>query len=63
MGDKWRAGELTDEDVEELREELDAIAAKSRLPRKLKALRQALDGPPPTPPLAQPAVALQAGDA
>ena len=40
MDEKWREGKLSDDDIEELRDELDAIAAKGRLPRKLKALRK-----------------------
>jgi len=43
MDEKWREGKLSDDDIEELRDELDAIAAKGRLPRKLKALRKELD--------------------
>lgn len=43
MGQKWREGTLSADDVEELQDELDAIAAKGRLPRKLKALRKELD--------------------
>ena len=46
MGEKFHAGELSADDVEELREELDAIASKSRLPRKLKTLRRELDAAP-----------------
>jgi hypothetical protein len=46
MGEKFHAGELSAEDIEELREELDAVASRSRLPRKLKALRKALDVAP-----------------
>jgi hypothetical protein len=49
MGEKWHAGQLTADEAEELRDELDAIASKGRLPRKLKALRKALDGPAPAP--------------
>lgn len=47
MGEKFRAGKLSADEVEELREELDAIASKARLPRKLRALRQALDAEAP----------------
>jgi hypothetical protein len=43
MGQKWREGKLSAEDIDELHDELDAIAAKGRLPRKLKALRNELD--------------------
>ena len=46
MGEKFHAGELHADEVEELREELDAIASKSRLPRKLKKLRRELDASP-----------------
>jgi hypothetical protein len=62
MGEKWHAGELSDEEAEELRDELDAMAAKGRLPRKLKGLRKALDAgvPAPTP---APAAAAAAGEA
>ena len=47
MGEKFNAGELTADEVEDLREELDAIASKARLPRKLKALRRSLDAGAP----------------
>ena len=66
MDEKWRAGHLTPDEIDELRDELDAIAAKSRLPRKLKTLRKDLDGAAqavavaPTP---APAAAAQAGEA
>lgn len=43
MGEKWRAGQLSAEEVEDLRDELDVIASRARLPRKLKALRNELD--------------------
>ena len=43
MGEKWRAGQLSADEAEELREELDLIASRARLPRKLKALRRELD--------------------
>jgi hypothetical protein len=57
MGERFRAGQLSDDEVEELRDELDAVASKSRLPRPLKALRRELDA-------RQPALAAaQAGDA
>jgi hypothetical protein len=55
MGVKFRAGELTTDEIEELREELDAIASKSRLSRKLKALRSELDAPPRAADVALPA--------
>ena len=43
MADQWRAGTLSPEQVDELRDELDAVAAKGRLPRKLKALQRELE--------------------
>jgi hypothetical protein len=46
MGEKFHAGALAPDEVEELREELDAIASRSRLPRKLKTLRRDLDAAP-----------------
>lgn len=49
MGEKWHAGELSDHEAEDLRDELDAMAAKGRLPRKLKGLRKALDAAVPAP--------------
>jgi hypothetical protein len=52
MGERFRAGKLSADEVEELREELDAIASKSRLSRKLKVLRRELDAPLPSPPAA-----------
>jgi hypothetical protein len=46
MGERFRAGQLSADEVEELREELDVIASKTRLPRRLKALRRELDAAP-----------------
>ena len=43
MGEKWRAGALQPEEIDELRDELDAMAARGRLPRKLRQLQQDLD--------------------
>ena len=47
MGERFRAGKLNADEVEELRDELDAIASRARLPRKLKTLRRELDAAPP----------------
>ena len=68
MAERAEAGELGAHELQHLRDELDAIAAKSRLPRKLKTLRKDLDGaaqaaaPVPTPTPA-PTPAAQAGEA
>ena len=43
MGEKWHAGELQPEEVDELRDELDTMAARAPLPRKLRKLQQDLD--------------------
>ena len=47
-GERWQAGKLSDDELVELREELDEMARRAPLPTKLKALRQkvtaALDG-------------------
>jgi hypothetical protein len=43
MGEKFRAGKLSAEEAEELRDELDVIASRARLPRKLKLLRKELE--------------------
>jgi hypothetical protein len=40
--EEWRAGKLSAADIEELREELDAMASKAPLPTRLKALRREL---------------------
>ncbi len=42
MAEKWEAGNLSGDEIHELREELEAMAAKSPLPVKLKTLRQNL---------------------
>ena len=42
MDEKWRSGKLSADEIEELRDELDDMAAKTRLPRKLKVLRKDL---------------------
>ena len=43
LGKKAKAGELVDDDIVHLRNELDAMAAKGTLPATLKGLRQELD--------------------
>jgi CBS domain containing-hemolysin-like protein len=43
MGDKARAGTLTDDELDQLRVELDSMAAKGHLPPQLKGIRQHLD--------------------
>jgi CBS domain containing-hemolysin-like protein len=43
LGKKAKAGELLDDDIVHLRNELDAMAAKGTLPPTLKGLRQELD--------------------
>ena len=42
MAEQWRAGKLSAEEAEELREELEVMASKGALPRRLKALRREL---------------------
>ena len=42
MREKWRAGELSDNEIDALREELDTMAENSPLPGKLKTLRREL---------------------
>jgi len=42
MAEKHRGGELVDEEIVHLREDLDAMEAKGALPPKLKALKDAL---------------------
>lgn len=42
MAEKHRAGELVDEEIVHLREDLDAMEAKGALPPKLKALKDEL---------------------
>jgi hypothetical protein len=43
MGEKARAGALTEEELDHLRVELDAMAAKGQLPPALREVRQHLD--------------------
>jgi hypothetical protein len=60
MGERFRAGRLNAEEVEDLRDELDAMASKGHLPRKLKLLRREIEASVPTPvvaPVATPAPA------
>jgi Protein of unknown function (DUF3302) len=45
MGDKAQAGELLDHELAHLRDTLDAMAARSALSPRLKALRKDLDAP------------------
>jgi hypothetical protein len=49
MGAKARAGELPEHELEHLREELDAMAAKGTLSSKLKVLRRDLAAAKPAP--------------
>jgi hypothetical protein len=42
MADRHRAGELVQEEIVHLREDLDAMEAKGALPPKLKALKDEL---------------------
>lgn len=42
-GDKWRAGELQPEEIDDLRDELDMMAERGLLPRKLRKLQLDLD--------------------
>lgn len=49
MGDKAKAGRLLEDELAHLREELDAMAAKGRLPPKLKALQRDLATVTPAP--------------
>ena len=57
MGEKARAGELLGEQLEHLRDELDAMAARGALPANLRQLRADLDVLQPS----APAVPLPAG--
>jgi len=50
MGEKARAGELLEGELEHLRHELDAMAARGALSPKLKQLRADLSVLEPTPP-------------
>ena len=54
MGERWRGGQLSSDEIDELRDELDAIAAKGRLPRKFKALQRDLDAAHAAPAAASP---------
>jgi hypothetical protein len=49
MGEKARTGELVDEQIAHLREELDAMAARGALPVNLRQLRSDLDSLKPAP--------------
>ena len=42
MREKWRAGELSDHELDVLREELDVMASRSPLPADLRAMRNEL---------------------
>lgn len=42
MSEKWRAGKLSDHEIDALRDELDTLAEGSRLPGNLKTLRREL---------------------
>ena len=57
MTDRAKAGELLAHDVDHLRDELDAMAAKGTLPPRLRQLRSELDAldaqPPQTPAAAE----------
>ncbi len=57
MTDRAKAGELLAHDVDHLRDELDAMAAKGTLPPRLRQLRRELDAldtqPPQTPAAAE----------
>jgi CBS domain containing-hemolysin-like protein len=55
MGEKARAGELVDEQIAHLREELDAMAARGALPANLRQLRNDLDSLKPAAPSVLPA--------
>jgi hypothetical protein len=54
MGEKARAGGLLSEELEHLRAELDAMAAKGALPAKLRQLRADLEVLKPAPEAARP---------
>jgi uncharacterized protein DUF3302 len=55
MGEKARAGELLEEQLAHLREELDAMAARGALPANLRQLRNDLDSIQPKPAVVLPA--------
>jgi hypothetical protein len=48
MGEKAKAGSIVDAEINHLREELDAMAARGQLPQHLAALRRDLDALGPT---------------
>lgn len=60
--DEWRAGKLSAEETEELREELEVMASRGALPRRLKALRKELAATQGTP-AAQAAPSISGGAA
>lgn len=49
MGERWHAGRLGPDETEDLRDELDAMAARRPLPRKLRKLQHDLDAALPAP--------------
>jgi CBS domain containing-hemolysin-like protein len=51
MGEKARAGELVEDQIAHLREELDAMAARGSLPANLRQLRNDLDSLQPVAPV------------
>ena len=55
MGEKARTGGLLSDELEHLRAELDAMAARGALPAKLRQLRADLDALKPAPAAAPPA--------
>jgi CBS domain containing-hemolysin-like protein len=55
MGEKARAGELVEDQIAHLREELDAMAARGALPPNLRQLRSDLDSLQPDQPVPLPA--------
>jgi CBS domain containing-hemolysin-like protein len=60
MGEKARSGELVEDQIAHLREELDAMAAKGSLPPNLRQLRSDLDSLRPAAPAALPTAGRQA---
>ena len=63
MAQEWRAGMLSKDEIDELRDELDAMAAKAPLPAKLKALRRELAATPTEAPVAPATAAVSGGAA
>ena len=55
MGEKARTGVLLSDELDHLRDELDAMAARGALPAKLRQLRADLDALEPAPAVARPA--------